>query len=42
MSLAQAGKLAPIPLRERPLRDAQAALDELRAGKVAGRVVLTS
>jgi alcohol dehydrogenase len=41
IAIARAGKFAPIPLRERPLRDAQAALDELRAGKVVGRVVLT-
>jgi alcohol dehydrogenase len=42
VALAQSGKVAPIPIRERPMRDAQAALDDLRAGKVAGRVVLTN
>ena len=42
LELAQAGKIAPIPIREHPRRDAQAALDDLRAGKVSGRVVLTS
>jgi alcohol dehydrogenase len=42
VALARSGKLAPIPIRERPLRDAQAALDDLRAGKVSGRVVLTN
>jgi D-arabinose 1-dehydrogenase-like Zn-dependent alcohol dehydrogenase len=41
IDLARSGKLAPIPIRERPMRDAQAALDDLRAGKVVGRVVLT-
>jgi alcohol dehydrogenase len=41
VALARSGKLAPIPIHERPLRDAQAALDDLRAGKVTGRVVLT-
>ena len=41
IALARSGKLAPIPIRERPLRDAQAALDDLRAGRVSGRVVLT-
>jgi alcohol dehydrogenase len=41
VALARSGKIAPIPIRERPLRDAQAALDDLRAGKVTGRVVLT-
>jgi propanol-preferring alcohol dehydrogenase len=42
IALAQSGKFAPIPIRERPMRDAQASLDELRAGKVVGRVVLTA
>ncbi len=40
MALARAGKLAAIPICERPLGEAQAALDALRAGKVVGRVVL--
>jgi len=42
IALARSGKIAPIPIHERPMRDAQAALDDLRAGKVTGRVVLTS
>jgi alcohol dehydrogenase len=42
MALARAGKLAPIPTRERPLAEAQAALDDLRAGRVLGRTVLTT
>ena len=41
IALAKAGKFAPIPIRERPMAEAQAALDDLRAGKVVGRVVLT-
>jgi alcohol dehydrogenase len=41
IALARDGKLAPISIRERPLAEAQAALDDLRAGRVAGRVVLT-
>jgi alcohol dehydrogenase len=41
IALARDGKLAPIPIHERPLAEAQAALDDLRAGKVAGRAVLT-
>jgi alcohol dehydrogenase len=40
IALAQAGKVAPIPTRERPLAEAQAALDDLRAGRVVGRTVL--
>jgi alcohol dehydrogenase len=42
IALARNGRIAPIAIHERPLRDAQAALDDLRAGKVAGRVVLTN
>ncbi|MEX2036399.1 MAG: alcohol dehydrogenase catalytic domain-containing protein [Xanthobacteraceae bacterium] len=42
MALAQAGKIAPPPMRERPLAQAQAALDDLRAGRVVGRVVLVA
>jgi D-arabinose 1-dehydrogenase-like Zn-dependent alcohol dehydrogenase len=42
MALARERKLAPPPLKERPLADAQAALDELRAGRVIGRTVLTA
>jgi hypothetical protein len=33
--------LAPPPIGERPLVEAQAALDALRAGQVLGRAVLT-
>jgi alcohol dehydrogenase len=41
MALARAGRIAPPPIRERPLTEAQAALDDLRAGRILGRVVLT-
>jgi D-arabinose 1-dehydrogenase-like Zn-dependent alcohol dehydrogenase len=41
IDLARAGKLAPIPTHNRPLTDAQAALDDLRAGRVVGRTVLS-
>ena len=40
MALARAGALPPLPLNLRPLGDANQALDELRAGKVRGRIVL--
>lgn len=40
LALARAGKIAPPPIAERPLRDAQAALEDLRAGRVIGRVAL--
>ena len=35
-------KAAPLPIDERPLNAAQAALDDLRAGRVVGRVVLVA
>jgi len=40
LDLARAGKIAPIPTHGRPLKEAQAALDDLRAGRVVGRTVL--
>ncbi len=42
IGLARAGKIAPIPTHARPLAEAQAALDDLRAGKILGRTVLTA
>lgn len=42
IDLARAGKFAPIPTRDRPLAQAQAALDDLRAGRVVGRTVLSA
>ena len=41
MALARAGRVAPIPIRERPLVEAQAALDDIRGGRILGRSVLT-
>ena len=42
IALARAGKVAALPISERPLSAAQDALDDLRAGRVVGRVVLTA
>jgi D-arabinose 1-dehydrogenase-like Zn-dependent alcohol dehydrogenase len=42
MALARAGDVPAVPIAERPLGEAQAALSDLRAGRVLGRVVLTS
>jgi propanol-preferring alcohol dehydrogenase len=42
IALARDGKLSPLPIEERPLSAAQAALDDLRAGHVVGRVVLVT
>jgi D-arabinose 1-dehydrogenase-like Zn-dependent alcohol dehydrogenase len=40
LALAGAGKLPPIPVTRRKLREVNAALDDLAAGRVTGRVVL--
>jgi alcohol dehydrogenase, propanol-preferring len=42
LDLVRAKKIAPIPTRNRPLGEAQAALDDLRAGHVLGRTVLSA
>ena len=42
MQLAGAGPAPSIPVQPRPLADAQAALDDLRAGRAVGRIVLAS
>jgi len=42
LALARAGKVPPVPITERPLKEAQATLDDLRNGRILGRVVLTS
>jgi alcohol dehydrogenase len=41
LTLARGGTTVPIPMTERPLAQAQSALDDLRAGRVVGRTVLT-
>ena len=40
MRLAAAGRAPSIPVAPRPLAEAQAALDDLRAGRAVGRIVL--
>jgi alcohol dehydrogenase len=42
VALARTGKLAGPPIHERPLAEAQASLDDLRSGRVVGRIVLTA
>ena len=42
LALACGGRIAPIRTHERPLAQAQAALDDLRAGHVVGRTVLSA
>ena len=41
MKLVKAGKIAPIPVEKRPLDQTSKSLDDLRAGKVVGRIVVT-
>jgi D-arabinose 1-dehydrogenase-like Zn-dependent alcohol dehydrogenase len=40
MALVRAGNVDPIPVKEAPLSSANAVLEDLKAGKVIGRVVL--
>jgi len=40
MALARAGKVKPTPMKEEPMADVQKWIDELRAGKVVGRIIL--
>jgi D-arabinose 1-dehydrogenase-like Zn-dependent alcohol dehydrogenase len=42
MALAREGKVKPTPIETRTLNTAQRSLDDLRAGRVRGRVVLTA
>ena len=41
MGLVRGGKVDPIPVQTRPLSDASKSLEDLRQGKITGRVVLT-
>ncbi len=41
IALVKAGKIAPIPVETRPLEATSRSLDDLRAGKIVGRVVIT-
>jgi D-arabinose 1-dehydrogenase-like Zn-dependent alcohol dehydrogenase len=40
MAFARSGKIKPTPMREEQMGDVQKCIDELRAGKVVGRIVL--
>ena len=42
MALARAGKVKQAPIEMRALETVQQSLDDLRAGRVRGRVVLTA
>ena len=40
MALARDGKVKPTPMKEEPMAEVQSWIDELRAGKVVGRIML--
>jgi alcohol dehydrogenase len=40
MALARAGKIKPTPMKEEPMADVQKWIEELRAGKVVGRIIM--
>ena len=40
VALVKEGRIPPIPVHDRPIAEVNAVLDELRQGKIAGRVVL--
>jgi D-arabinose 1-dehydrogenase-like Zn-dependent alcohol dehydrogenase len=42
MTLARAGKVKAVPMQQQPMADAQIWIDELRAGKVVGRIMLAN
>ena len=42
IDLVRARNIASPPIAERPLDQAQATLDDLRGGRIVGRVVLTA
>jgi D-arabinose 1-dehydrogenase-like Zn-dependent alcohol dehydrogenase len=42
LDLVRSKKIAPLPIAERPLDQASATLDDLRAGRIVGRIVLTA
>jgi D-arabinose 1-dehydrogenase-like Zn-dependent alcohol dehydrogenase len=41
VELVRAGRIAPIPVETRPLEATNRSLDDLRAGRIVGRVVIT-
>jgi len=40
LELVRDGRVSPIPLQRRPLEQAEQTLDDLRNGRIVGRVVL--
>ncbi len=42
MALARAGKVKAVPMQEKPMGETQKWIEELRAGKVVGRIMLAN
>jgi D-arabinose 1-dehydrogenase-like Zn-dependent alcohol dehydrogenase len=42
MTLARAGKVKPVPMQQKPMGETQKWIEELRAGKVVGRIMLAN
>jgi D-arabinose 1-dehydrogenase-like Zn-dependent alcohol dehydrogenase len=40
MTIARSGALSPLPVATRPLAEINTGLDELKAGRIKGRVVV--
>ena len=40
MELARAGKVKAVPMQEKPMGETQKWIEQLRAGKVVGRIML--
>jgi D-arabinose 1-dehydrogenase-like Zn-dependent alcohol dehydrogenase len=40
LTIAAEGRVRPIPVQQRPLSAANASLEDLKAGRVVGRIVL--
>jgi alcohol dehydrogenase len=42
IALAQSGRVKPTPMKEEPMRDVQKWIEQLRAGRVVGRIMLVN
>jgi D-arabinose 1-dehydrogenase-like Zn-dependent alcohol dehydrogenase len=41
LDIVKAGRVAPIPIELRPLEETSRSLDDLREGRIVGRIVVT-
>ena len=42
MALARSGAVRPVPIKEVPMEEVQKWIEELRAGKITGRIILAN